>query len=154
MNKKAIFGIALTDIVFFFMIVAVPLLIVYFLFLASVSEGIEEVASGIFPDLETQIYQNRLLYSDNCFAYSNNGRVYSGVLDPKKLTIERFRACLPLLTAQERGVEIILDLEDETKIFRTDNINELRPRSTIEINLVPVIIHGQGPATMRIKHVR
>lgn len=154
MNKKGL-SIGLLDHIAFFIIVIVPFLVIYFFFLANISNAIEESASGIFPDLETQIYQNRLLNSENCFAYQTpNGRTVSGTLDPEKLVIERFRTCLPLLTSQERGVEILIDLENETKIFRTDNVNPLRPRQIIEVNLVPVNVHGQKPTMMRITHLR
>ncbi|MFT4261161.1 MAG: hypothetical protein ACMXX9_01890 [Candidatus Woesearchaeota archaeon] len=154
MNKKG-FSIGLLDHIAFFIIIIVPFLMIYFFFLANISNAIEDSAAGIFPDLETQIYQNRLLNSENCFAYQNDaGRVIAGTIDPNKLAEERFRACLPLLTAQERGVEILIDLENETKIFRTDNVNQLRQRQVIEVNLVPVNVHEQRPTVMRITHLR
>lgn len=152
-NKKGL-SVGLLDHMAFFVIIVVPFLFIYFYYLSSISVEIENNAAGIFPDLETQIYQNRLLYSDNCFAYTNNGRIYTGIIDKEKLTQEVMDLCLPLLTSNERGVEIRIDLDDGEVLLRTQNIRGLMILRTMEVNLVPVIVQGEGPKIMRITHSR
>jgi hypothetical protein len=152
-NKKGL-SVGLLDHMAFFVIIVVPFLLIYFFYLGWVTDAVEDNAAGILPDLETQIYQNRLLYSENCFAYSENGRIYTGVIDPNKLTQEVMSSCLPFLTSNERGVEIRIDLEDKEVLLRTQNIQGLMILRTFETNLVPVIVQGQGPKIMRITHTR
>ena len=154
MNKKAILGVSLLDHIFFFSMVFLPFLILYFFFLSGIYETIEESASGIFPELETQIYQNRLLYSPHCFAYEEKGRTYTGILDPDKITRDRLISCLPFLTQQERAIEIIIDLDDETRILTSENLDPLRQRSTLDTNLVPIKVVGHNTTIVRIRHLR
>jgi hypothetical protein len=106
-GKKGVIGKVL-----FWLFIFLPVS-AFVLYLAVVSVG---NIKGVFsnPAIEAAVYETRLLYSSDCFAYRNDitGRVYTGTIDPDKMNDQVFQNCVPLDGTVKQAMAVQLTVND------------------------------------------
>lgn len=72
--------------------------------------------------LEEYIVTSRFFYSEDCFAYSEQGRIYP-VIDFEKFTDENLRKCYSSGSEKTKGYEITLEIEGEKEAKSVSTAN-------------------------------
>lgn len=83
---------------FLLIVVVVVILAIFNLFVTRDIDIIRE---------ETFIVGQRLIRSENCLAFEENGRIYQGIIDPNKFNLDRINTCLVL--PAKKGFNVSLE---------------------------------------------
>ena len=151
MDKK---GLSESDKQLYWTLIVLPFLVVIGAVVFYIVYSLVGVTDGIFPGLEEKIYETRLLYSPNCFAYQDeeSGRVYTSTIDLDKATEEVFRGCVPLTTAREPALRVEINYHDENEDMKTVSFSsenwEEKVTGGFRVKQYPVIIKGHGEGMM------
>jgi len=142
MNKK---GISEIDKQVYWMFIVLPVVIFVIGILIAWALGLKN--SQIPTNLVPSVYETRLLYSGNCFAYvdTETQRVYPGIIDPHKFTKDVLAECVPVHKAIENALRVQLSDESGKRIadLKTDNWNSAG-QGDILVNTYVVNILGKG----------
>lgn len=142
LDKK---GIALHDAdqLLFWLLIVVPIAALLLGFMVAWTTGLKN--SYIPEGLESKVYETRLIYSPECFAYKDRvtGRVYTGVIDISKFNDNVLEECVPLkgFDVQALGAELV-SADGQSREVRTDNWD--RPSEKIITNSYVVDIRDSS----------
>ena len=150
MNKKGLIGEA--DKLLYWLLIVVPTIALVVVIVIAWSTGLKNV---YFPqNLEPLVYESRLLYSPNCFAYKDpvTGRVFTGTVDPGKFNAQTLHECVPLKGAMNHAFLVELSIGDDVSIpLETENWR-LKPQQDILVNSYVVYVQGNGPGLLTFRH--
>lgn len=157
MNKKGA-AYSTSDYLGFSLLVTLFVLIMIIGIFAYVRGIIIHANDGPLPVVEQRIIEMRALHSEECFAYTEQGRAYSGLFDKEKLSQQRMRDCLPLTNTFGRGVQIIIEYEDANQdiireVFRTQNVASGMSTSLMRTSITyPIKVKDEGFGTITFTH--
>jgi hypothetical protein len=153
LNKKGYSMISESDkILFWFVIFLVLALCVIFIVAWTNS------LKGMYLNdaLQPAAYEARLIYSDKCFAYKDDtGRVYSGTIDLSKFNAEVFYGCLPLSTADEHALAVILTAQDGTALTLKSSNWNINTAQIVQNNYIVQVVGANGvtsPGLLTFSH--
>jgi hypothetical protein len=102
--------------------------------------------------LQPTAYEARLIYSDKCFAYKDEtGRVHTGTIDLSKVTKERFYDCVPLSTADDHALQIVLTTEKGSIVTMESSNWKINTQQIIQHSYV-VDVYGEGQGMLTFGH--
>ncbi len=153
MNKKAL---SESDKQLYWTLIVLPFLVVIGAVVFYVVYSVIGVTGGIFPGLEEKIYETRLLYSPNCFAYQNpeTGRVYTSTIDLSKTNEDVLHGCAPLTGIREPALRVEITYRDENDNTKTVSLTsenwDDKTTGMMRIKKYPVKVKGYGDAVMHL----
>ena len=152
MNQK---GLSESDKQLYWTLIVLPFLVVIGAVVFYVVYSVIGVTGGVFPGLEEKIYETRLLYSPNCFAYQDpeTSRVYTSTIDLSKANQEVFSECVPLTSLREPAlraeISYLENNEARTISVTSDNWDD-KTTSRLRVKKYPVKIKGYGDGVMNL----
>ena len=87
-------------------------------------------------EVQSSVYEARLMYSPECFVYidESTGRVYSGIIDPQKITSEILRQCIPLEGTANHALAVEIKTQKGEKVaYLTTSNWDMKPKE-VKIN--------------------
>jgi hypothetical protein len=105
-------------------------------------------------EIEPTVYEARLLYSPNCFAYQDPStlRVYTGTVDLQKFNEDVLRRCVPLLGAAKHAMRIELQAQNGTVVDFVDTDNWNMNTQKVTRTKYFVYVYGNGPGIITFLH--
>ncbi len=153
MNRKAL---SESDKQLYWTLIVLPFLVVIGGVVFYVVYSIIGVTDGVFPGLEEKIYEKRLLYSPNCFAYHDpdSGRVYTSTIDLSKANEDVLHECAPLTSLREPALRVEITYLDESDNMRTVSLTsenwDDKTTSRMRVKKYPVIVKDYGDGVMNL----
>lgn len=129
-----------TDTQFFWTLFVVPGMIIFLALSVYVISLLLTSKVTIIEGVKDSAYESRILGSPNCFAYQDelSGRVYNGYIELKKFNEIRFRECFNTQEADQRGIILLLDYDNNQIELTTENVKSKISATEKTTKLLPV----------------
>jgi len=151
MNNRGDFNISRKLIYFIIYIFLIGFIFVY---AVALQGGKIDVPFDDIDEFNDKLIVNRLFESKDCFAYEENGRVYTWVLDSSKFDEKVLKNCLYYGDyGYKRQIKITLNyLDDEKIIYNTNRDEIIKKDDWINNNFERyILVDNKYPGNVRIE---
>lgn len=147
-------NISISDKQLYWFIIVLPIVMILFGLTLYLMFSAQKSNQGVFDGVYERVIEARLLYSPSCLAYEDsNGRVYTGLVDLKKINDPTFQRCIPVESSTDVAVRIYITYEQNGQktaySLSTSNWNSKTNQRKTTGATYPINVYGAGPGSIK-----